>query len=232
MVHSPEIVVVHHSVLPCEGLRGCGKELHQAFRLTLLSRRKRPVGKPPEQREAQNDSQCAIDEEHPLKPDQSSKPVHLLEASTDKTDHSGGDLGGAEVITNPLAGAARGVEQSQVVAHAGPHAGDDDAEQEAQQLHGPGGAHGGEAHAYEADGEDDAGHPDTGAEPAHDEVGGAVEDDIRDVEQGQGGGGVARCQVQDRHEVMALGDVHGLGEPDVGADGGAEEVEDPEGWAI
>lgn len=31
---------------------------------------------------------------------------------------------------------------------------------------------------------------------------------------------------------MALGGVHGLGETDVGADGGAEEVEDPEGWVV
>ena len=36
--------------------------------------------------------------------------------------------------------------------------------------------------------------------------------------------------MEDGGEVVVDGGVHGLGEADVGADGGAEEVEDPEGW--
>lgn len=229
MVHPLEVLIVNHGVLALEGLGRCREEPHEARLGSLLPRWEGTVGKPPQKHEAEDDGQRAIDEEHPLEAHEPAESVHLLEAGRHEPHDGGRDLGGGEVVADPLPGAARGVEQGQIVAHAGPHAGDDDAQQEAEQLHAPGGAHSGEAHADQADGEDDAGHPDARGQAAHDEVGRAVEEHIGDVEEGQGGGGVAGGEVQHLPQVVALVRVHGLGETDVGADGAAEEVQDPEG---
>lgn len=229
VVHALQLAVMHQRILSGQRLRRRRKEAHDAARHALLARRQRPVGQPPQQADAQDDGEGAVHEEHPLEADEAGAAVHLLEAGADEPDDGGGDLGGGEVVADALASAARRVEEGEVVGHAGPHAGNDGAEQETQELEAPGGAHGGEAHADEADGGDDARHPHARREARHEQVGGAVEDDVGDVEEGQRSGGIARGQVQDLHEVVALGGVHGLGEADVGADGGAEEVEDPEG---
>jgi len=71
-------------------------------------------------------------------------------------------------------------------------------------------------------------HPDVGAQFAHDQVAGTVEDDIADVEQGQAGGYLFVGEVQNVFERVTLGTVHCLSETHIGADGRAEKVEDPE----
>lgn len=195
VVHPLEIVVVHKGVLTLESLRCCGEVLHKALLDALFARRKRAVRKPPEQHHAQDDGEGAPDDEHPLEPDDPSQAVHLLEPSTHETHDSGRDLRGAEVHADALPGPSRRVEQCQVITHARPHPGDDEAQQEAQELDTPGGLDGGEAHADGAHGKHDPGHPDARAELAHDEAGWAVKDDIGDVEQGQGGGCVVGGQV-------------------------------------
>lgn len=230
MIDPPHLTIMHTSILPRQRLPRRRKHPHPPTHDTALARRQRPIRQPPQQRDAQHHRQRAIHQKHPLEPDEPAQPIHLLKAGTDEPDDGGRDLRGREVVADAAGGALRRVEEGEVVAHAGPHAGDDDAEQEAQELQGPGGAGGGGAHAQEADGGDDAGHPDARGEARHEEVGGAVEEHVRDIEEGEGGGGVVGREVEDLHEVVALGGVHGLREADVGADGGAEEVQDPEGW--
>lgn len=62
----------------------------------------------------------------------------------------------------------------------------------------------------------------------HHQIRRQIKHDIAHVEQCQARGDLVRRGVQDRAEVVALRLVHGLRKADVGADGGAEEVEDPE----
>ena len=69
-----------------------------------------------------------------------------------------------------------------------------------------------------------------GAQPRHDEVRWEVEEHIADVEQCQAGRNLFRGEVEDLGEVVSLGLIHRLGQPHVGADGGADEVEHPERW--
>ena len=82
--------------------------------------------------------------------------------------------------------------------------------------------------ANHPDGKDYARHPHPGAQPAHDKIGRTVEDDVGDIEQRQRRGDVSRGEAQDRDQVMVDVGVHGLRQADIGADGGAEEVQDPE----
>lgn len=125
------------------------------------------LGEPPQQRDAEGGTEDAVDEEHPLEADEAVEAVHFLETRGDEADDCGGELGGGEVVADALAGAGRGVEEGEVVGHSGPHASGDEAEEEAEEEERPGGFDGGEAGADEADGEDDAGHPDAGAEARH-----------------------------------------------------------------
>ncbi|TPX13975.1 uncharacterized protein E0L32_005675 [Thyridium curvatum] len=228
VVHAPHLLVVHGRVLALERLRAGGQPPEPPAARARLPGRQGPVGQPPEQGDAEDDAEQAVDEEHPLEARQALQPVHLLEAGRHEAHDGGRDLRGREVVADALARAGRRVEEGQVVRHAGPHAGDDDAQQEAQELEAPGGLDGGEAHADDADGEDDAGHPDARAEAAHDEVGGEVKEHVRDVEERQGRRGVLGRQVQHRHEVVLDVGVHGLRDADVGPDGRAEEVQHPE----
>lgn len=229
VVDAAKIVVVNDGVVAGQGLGASGKPLGQRASGPRLAGRQGPVGQPPEQGDTEHDAEHAVDKKHPAEADQAAEAVHLLEAGRHEAHDGGRDLGGGEVHGNALAGAGRRVEQRQVVGHAGPHAGRDDAEEEAQQLDAPGGLGGGEAGADDADGGDDAGHPHAGAQTAHDEVGRKVEEDVGHVEEGEGRRRVAGCEAEDRHEVVLDVLVHGLGDADVGADGRAEEVEDPEG---
>lgn len=80
--------------------------------------------------------------------------------------------------------------------------------------------HGGEARPDNASGHDDPGHPRAGTNPAHDEVAREVKDDVRDVEQREGQGDVARRHAEHGDQVVADILVHSLGDADVGADGG------------
>lgn len=97
-------------------------------------------------------------------------------------------------------------------------------------LHAPGVLDGREADTDDANGEDDASHPDAGAELGHDQVRGAVEDNVGDVEERKRGRHILGREVQHGHQVVAGGGVHGLRQPDVGADRGAEKIEHPESY--
>lgn len=86
-------------------------------------------------------------------------------------------------------------------------------------LNAPGALYGRKASTDDTDSENDTGHPDTGAEAAHDEVGGTVEYYVGDIEEGQCRRDVLGCEVQDRHQVMAHVRVHRLRQSDVRAQG-------------
>lgn len=96
--------------------------------------RSRSIRQPPNQYEADDDGDQAVEQEHPLEADQAAVAVHLLEAGGHEPDDRGGDLRRGEVLPDALAGARGRVEEGEVVGHAGPHACDDDAEEEAEEA--------------------------------------------------------------------------------------------------
>lgn len=65
-----------------------------------------------------------------METDETAHAVHELKPGRDETDDGSRELRGSEVKADPLASARRRVEQGQVVGHAGPHASDDETEQE------------------------------------------------------------------------------------------------------
>ncbi len=84
------------------------------------------------------------------------------------------------------------------------------------------------ANADDTDSHNDPAHPYVRTELGHDEVGGEIEDDIADIEQSQAGRHLLRSDVEDRGQIMVVGLIHCLGKPDVGTNGGAEEIQSPE----
>ena len=62
----------------------------------------------------------------------------------------------------------------------------------------------------------------------HDEIRGQVEQDVANIEQRQTSGYLLRSQAELRGEVVAFLDIHSLCQSDIGADGRAHEVKDPE----
>ena len=65
-------------------------------------------------------------------------------------------------------------------------------------------------------------------DPRHDEIRGQVEQDVANIEQRQTSGYLLRGQAELRGEVVAFLDIHSLCQSDIGADGRAHEVKDPE----
>ena len=65
--------------------------------------------------------------------------------------------------------------------------------------------------------------------PRHNEVRRQVEQDVANIEQRQTSRNLLGGQAELRGEVVAFLDIHSLRQSDVGADGRAHEVEDPEG---
>lgn len=94
-------------------------------------------------------------------------------------------------------------------------------------LEAPGGFHRGKTATYQTDTDDNATHPDVGAETGHDEIRRQVEDYIANVKEGQTCRDLVRCEVEDVGEVVPRVRVHGLGQAYIGPDGRAEEIEDP-----
>lgn len=66
------------------------------------------------------------------------------------------------------------------------------------------------------------------ADPRHDQIRRQVEKHIAHVEQCQTGRYLFGGEVELRCEIVALLDVHGLREADVGSDGRAHEIQNPE----
>ncbi|KAJ0164131.1 hypothetical protein CTA2_1679 [Colletotrichum tanaceti] len=247
MVDPTKVMVVNDGVLARKGFRCGWKPLQPGRPLTLLSRRKGAVGKPPEQAETKDDGDEAVDEEHPAETYEATKAIHELEAGRYETHDGSRKLGSRKVHADSLAGPRRRVEQGQIVGHSRPHACNDNAKQEPKQSGGavvlvetnergandildtPGTLYSSEAGANDASGDDDSSHPDPGAQLGHDQVRGTVEDDIGDVEKSQRGRRIACRQPENRHQVMTLRRVHGLGDADIGPDGRAEEIQCPEG---
>ena len=137
MVHAPQIMVMDDGVLARQCRRAARQPQHP-FRLGRrgLARREGPLGQPPQQADANQEADEAVKQEHPLEADQAAEAVHELEAGGHETHDGGGDLGRREVPADALTRAGRGVEEGQVVRHAGPHAGDDDAEEEPEEATG------------------------------------------------------------------------------------------------
>ena len=69
-----------------------------------------------------------------METDEAAEGVHLLKTGGDEADDSGGDLGGGEVLTDSFASARGRIEEGEIVGHSGPHACDDDAEEQAQEA--------------------------------------------------------------------------------------------------
>ncbi|MBA7579699.1 hypothetical protein ES708_21575 [subsurface metagenome] len=123
----------------------------------------------------------------------------------------------------------RRVEHGQEQRHAGPHAGLDGAEEQAQHVVARRVLHADHRGADDADADDDAREPDGRGELAHGEVRRDFEHDVGDVEEREACGDLVRGEVEAGSQVVAFLRVHGLREADVGAHGGAQEVEEPEG---
>jgi hypothetical protein len=66
-------------------------------------------------------------------------------------------------------------------------------------------------------------------DPRHYEIRWQIKNHIAHIKQREARRDLFRRDMQHGAEIVALVDVHGLREPDVGADGGTHEVEDPEG---
>lgn len=134
MVHAPQVVVVDLGVAAGQR-RGTARDPAQVFLLRrLLARRRGSVREPPEQHDAHGDGDDAVDEEHPLEADQAVGAVHLLEPGGHETDDGGRDLRGGVVLADAFAGPRGGIEQGEIVGHAGPHAGDDDAQDQTEET--------------------------------------------------------------------------------------------------
>ncbi|ESU17064.1 hypothetical protein FGSG_13748 [Fusarium graminearum PH-1] len=171
--------------------------------------------KPPEQNEAQNDTNEAVNHKHPSEAHNSSLTIHELKAGRNKTNNSSRDLRCGEVVTNSLPGARWRIEEGEVECHARPHTSNDDSKQEAQKLDAPGVIGGSKASANNTGRKDNAGHPKTRAEFAHDKVGGAIEKHVGYVKESQSSGNVLWSHSENSHEVMTLVLVHGLGDSNV-----------------
>jgi hypothetical protein len=227
VVDTAKVVVVDDGILALEDLRGRRQPLEDASPRSSLARRKRTIREPPEKDETQDNCDKTVDEEHPSETDKTTTAVHKLEARRHKANHGGRDLSGSKVHADSLSGSRRRIEESEVESHAGPHACNDSSEQESKKLDAPGILDSSEAGTDDASSEDNTGHPETGAELAHDQVGGEVEDDIGDIEQSESSRSILRSQPKHSHEVMTFILVHGLSNSNVGSDGRTEEVEDP-----
>lgn len=134
MVDAPQVVVVDLCVPACEG----GRAALQPLEILALGRfdtgSQRPVGKPPEEDDADGDGDDAVDEEHPLEANEAALAVHLLEASRDQAHNSGRDLSGSEVLADAFTRAGRRVEEGEIISHSRPHAGNEDAEQKTEET--------------------------------------------------------------------------------------------------
>jgi hypothetical protein len=164
-----------------------------------------------------------------LKTDQPTQPVHLLEAGADETHDGGRDLRGGKIPTDPPRHPLRRVKERQEERHTRPHAGLDRAQEETQGIISGGIRHAHHGGPDDADADDDAGEPGRGGQFTHGQIGRHFQHDIGDVEEGQTGGDLVRGDVEVSAQVVAGGEVHRLGQADVGSDGAAEEIEQPEG---
>jgi hypothetical protein len=215
VVDTSKIVVVNNSVLSLENLRGSRKELPDTSLGASLTRRKRTIREPPQQNDAQNDTDKAINHKHPSEAHNASLTIHELKSSRNKTDNSSRDLRGGKVVPNSLTSSRRGIEQGEVESHARPHTSNNHSQQESQELDAPGIVDSSETSADNTGSKDNASHPETRAELAHDEVGRAVKEDIGNVEESQGGRNVLGSHSENSHEVMSLVLVHGLSDSNV-----------------
>jgi hypothetical protein len=107
-----------------------------SFSLSLLNPRRglRSIRQPPKQRNAHSNSNNPVNEKHPLKPDEAPGAVHFLEPRRDEADDGRGELCGCVVLADTFPCAGGRVEEREVVGHAGPHSGDYDAEEEAEEA--------------------------------------------------------------------------------------------------
>lgn len=183
VVDTSEIVVMDNGILALEDFGGLGEPLEKSGVGSFLAGSQRTIREPPEKNEAQDNSHETVEEEHPAETHETAITIHELEACGDETDNGSRDLRSSKVVTNSL-GTSRGrVKQGKVVRHTRPHARNDQSEKESKELETPGIVDGSEASTDQGGRKDNASHPETGAELAHDQVGGEVEDDIGDVEQ-------------------------------------------------
>lgn len=132
MVHSGQFFIVNASILSCEHRWASRQQTSPTDGLfNLLTWRVRTIGQPPEQHDAQDDCQQAVDQEHPLEAYETTESIHLLEPGTDKTNDSGRKLRSGIVMTNTFRTARRWVIQTEIVCHAGPHTSNDNTQQQA-----------------------------------------------------------------------------------------------------
>ena len=218
---------MNDGIFTSESLGGRGKPFHDTGALPRLAGRQGLVGEPPEEQETDDDSHEAVEEEHPPETRETSDAVHELEAGRDEADDSGRDLSGGEVHADPFAGSRGRVEGCEVEGHAGPHSGDDGAEEESKEFCTPGFLDGGEARPDNTCCDDNPGHPRAGTDPGHDQVTWEIKNDIGDVEQRKCLGHIAWGHAEDRDEVVADVLVHGLRDTNVGTNGTTEKVKNP-----
>lgn len=125
MIDSLQIMVVDFSVATCQCRTAPWKPTQVLLSGCLLARCSWSIGKPPEEDDTNSDGDDAINQEHPLEADQTLITVHLLKTCGDQTDDSGRNLRSGVVLTDALSGSRRRIEESEVVGHSRPHAGND-----------------------------------------------------------------------------------------------------------
>ena len=134
MVDAPQVVVVDLCVPACEGGRAAREPLEILGTRGLGAGSQGPVGKPPEEDDADSNGDDAVDEEHPLEADEAALAVHFLEACRHQAHDSGGDLSRSEVLADAFARPRGRVEEGEIIGHSGPHAGNEDAQQKTEET--------------------------------------------------------------------------------------------------
>ena len=122
------------SVLSRQGGFAAGNPFVPTCFLWKFPRREWSIWKPPKQTEADNDTNEAVQEEHPLDPKETSQSIHLLETGRDETNDGGRYLGCCEVLAYPFPGSGWRIEECQVVSHARPHACNHNTEQNTEET--------------------------------------------------------------------------------------------------
>src|SRR6478735_7147746 len=122
-------MVVDNSVLTLENFGSSREPLEDTSLGSGLARCKRAIGKPPQEDNAQNDTNKTINHKHPAETHNTSLSIHKLKSRRHETNNSGRNLRSSEVIADSLSSTRRRVEQSEIKSHARPHASNDESKQ-------------------------------------------------------------------------------------------------------
>ena len=183
-----------HHVLPAElaaalrvAVLPLVPRLHQCLFLRGQKvRRRRVVGQGHQRDDAQHKGGDAFDDHDPSPAGQALDAVEMAQPEAQEAADGAGQGGRHEEVPDPQGQLVLGVEESQVDVHAGKETGLDGAEEEAAGHEGAVALDEAGAGGDDAPRGDDEGEPSAGGELLEDEVGGDLEEDVGDEEDGDG----------------------------------------------